>query len=77
MPVWRKVYLLHGNDVFSELSAEAHITDINRLLEAGEFFLLIFTVTVTVFFWFFFVIITVTGFFCYFVIITVTVTIFG
>lgn len=36
MPVWRKVYLLHGNDVFSELSAEAHITDINRLLQAGK-----------------------------------------
>lgn len=36
MPIWRKIYLVHGDNVFSELSAEAHITDINRLLNAGK-----------------------------------------
>ena len=35
-PMWRQIYLLFGDSMFSQLSSSTHITDINRLLDASE-----------------------------------------
>jgi hypothetical protein len=35
-PMWRKVYLLFGDSIFTELSSSTHITDITRLLDASK-----------------------------------------
>jgi hypothetical protein len=36
-PMWRQIYVLFGDSMFSQMSSSTHVTDISRLLDASEY----------------------------------------